>query len=66
MNFLNNEIEAIKTHDLVSSLNILRDEELEIKFVEGYNDLIIPLSPEMTTDNLMTVFYYYIENYKGI
>lgn len=66
MNFLNNEIEAIKTHDLVSSLNILRDEELEIKFVEGYNDLIIPLSPEMTNDNLMTVFYYYIENFKGI
>lgn len=54
----------IRAHDLVSSLNVIANQELEIRFVNGYGNLIISLKPEMTFDHLMTVFYYYIENYK--
>lgn len=58
------DLTAIRAHDLVSSLNVIANQELEIRFVNGYGNLIISLKPEMTFDHLMTVFYYYIENYK--
>ncbi len=60
------DLKAIKGHDLVSSLNLIDEDEIEIKFIDGYSDLIISLKPEMTTDHLMTVFYYYIENFKMV
>jgi hypothetical protein len=58
------DLTAIRAHDLVSSLNVIANQELEIKFINGYDNLIISLKPGMTFDHLMTVFYYYVENYK--
>lgn len=56
----------ICSHQIVSGYKFLADDEVEIRFSDDkYNDLIIPLSPKMTNDNLLTVFYYYLHNFKG-
>ncbi|MBN2743241.1 hypothetical protein [Breznakibacter xylanolyticus] len=60
------DLKGIRSHELVASLEMTDEQELEIKFAQGYGDLIIPIDPEMTSDHLMTVFYYYLENYKLI
>jgi hypothetical protein len=53
-------------HDVVAGYKFLQDDEVEIRFMdEAYQDLIIPINPQMTHDNLLTVFYYYLQNFKG-
>ena len=56
----------ICSNDVVAGYKFLQDDEVEIMFMDtSYQDLIIPITPQMTHDNLLTVFYYYINNFRG-
>lgn len=65
MDYVRNAIDEIRTHHKVSGYKFINNDELEIHFVENYKDLIIPISPQMNYDNILTVFYYYVANYRG-
>ncbi|MFT3738880.1 MAG: hypothetical protein QM786_08985 [Breznakibacter sp.] len=59
-------LDEICKHQTVAGYKFLPDDEVEIRFVDdSYNDLIIPISPKMTIDHMLTVFYYYIKNFRG-
>jgi hypothetical protein len=66
MNSVQFALDEICTHQKVAGYKMLESEELEIRFAdETYNDLIIPLSPSMSNEYLLTVFYYYVKNFQG-
>ncbi|MBN2166211.1 MAG: hypothetical protein JW717_08045 [Marinilabiliaceae bacterium] len=65
MDFAQSAIEEIRNHYRVAGYRLHNQDELEINFLGDYKDLIIPLSPQMNPDNILTVFYYYIANYGG-
>jgi hypothetical protein len=65
MNYVQLALNEIGAHNKVSGYRLLNNEEIEICFNENYRDLIIPITPKMNNDNLLTVFYYYVANYKG-
>lgn len=59
-------LDEICRHQTVAGYKFLPENEVEIRFLdESYNDLIIPLNAKMTCDNLLTVFYYYVQNFRG-
>jgi hypothetical protein len=66
MNSVRCALDEICTHQKVAGYKMLDSDELEIRFAdETYNDLIIPLTPKMNNEYLLTVFYYYMQNFQG-
>ena len=65
MDMIRSVLDEIKMHHRVAGYKILSSDELEISFIGNYRDLIIPITPKMSQDNILTVFYYYIANFGG-
>lgn len=65
MELLGKVLEEIRLNRKVAGYRLLTNNELEIHFVDSYKNLIIPIDSKMNHDNVLTVFYYYLENYKG-
>lgn len=65
MDLVKSAIEEIRSHHKVAGYRLQGENELEINFNGNYKDLVIPLSPKMDYDKILTVFYYYVANFWG-
>jgi hypothetical protein len=53
-------IGEIRMHRKVASINFPKVNEVHVSFIDTYADLVIPITPEMDNNLLISIFYKYI------